>query len=212
MQFTSVGFLLFAAALLLVYYLVPKKAQWLILLCASYGFYLWGGAQYLFFLLFTTASTWLATVCMGRELEKQEAYLAENKKTLSRDEKKAYKAAVKKRCRVPMLLCLVTNFAILALCKCLLTDPFYTAAQKGRLSFLTLGLPLGISFYMFQSMGYVLDVYRGSVKAEKNPLRLSLFVSYFPQLIQGPISKFSQLAPPSRSRQRSSAASSMWES
>lgn len=195
MQFTSVGFLLFAAVLLLVYYLVPRKVQWLVLLSASYAFYLWGGMQYLFFILFTTFSTWLATVCMGKELEKQDAYLAEHKKTLSREEKKAYKAAVKKRCKVPMLLCLITNFSVLAVCKCLLSDPFYTAAQTGRLSFLTIGLPLGISFYMFQSMGYVLDVYRGSVKAEKNPLRLALFVSYFPQLIQGPISKFSQLAP-----------------
>ncbi len=195
MQFTSVGFLLFAAALLLLYYLIPGKVQWLVLLAASYIFYLYAGPEYLFFILFTTFSTWLAACLIGRKLEAQDAYLAENKKTLSRDEKKAYKASVKKRCRVPMLLCLVTNFSILAVCKCLLTDPFYTAAQEGRLSFLTLGLPMGISFYMFQSMGYVLDVYRGSVKAEKNPLKLALFVSYFPQLIQGPISKFSQLAP-----------------
>jgi D-alanyl-lipoteichoic acid acyltransferase DltB (MBOAT superfamily) len=195
MQFTSVGFLLFAALLLLVYYLIPGKIQWVLLLAASYVFYLWGGMTYLVFILLTTLSTWLSTVYMGRELEKQDSYLAQNKTTLSREEKKAYKASVKKRCKVPMLLCLILNFGILALCKFCLTDPFYTAAQETSLSFLTIGLPLGISFFMFQSMGYVLDVYRGSVKAEKNLLKLALFVSYFPQLIQGPISKYAQLAP-----------------
>lgn len=195
MQFTSVGFLLFAACLLLVYYLIPRKGQWILLLAASYLFYLWAGTQYLFFILFTTLSTWASARWIGNEQIKQDAYLAAHKADMSREEKKAYKAAVKKRCRVPLVLCLILNFGILAVCKCCLTDPFYTAAQTGRLSFLTLGLPLGISFYMFQSMGYVIDVYRGSVKAERNLLRLGLFVSYFPQLIQGPISKFSQLQP-----------------
>lgn len=195
MQFLSVGFLLFAALLLLIYYLIPGKIQWVLLLAASYAFYLWAGIDYLLFILLTTGSTWLTTAYIARELEKQEKYLALNKSVLTREEKKAYKATVKKRCKLPMLICLVLNFSILALCKCCIVDPFSSAVQEGCLSFLTLGLPLGISFYMFQSMGYVLDVYRGSVKAEKNPLKLALFVSYFPQLIQGPISKYSQLAP-----------------
>ena len=54
---------------------------------------------------------------------------------------------------------------------------------------------MGMSFYMFQSMGYVADVYRGTVKAEKNVFKLALFVSFFPQLVQGPISRFNQLTP-----------------
>lgn len=194
MQLTSVGFVLFAAVLLLAYYLVPKKAQWILLLTASYVFYLWAGIEYLVFILFTTVTTWLATTYMGRCYEKQEHYLSRNS-DLSREEKKACKAATKKRCKTPMLLCVVLNFAVLAFCKFLITEPFSSAAKDGTFSFLTLGIPLGISFYMFQSVGYVVDVYRGSVKAEKNPFKLALFVSYFPQLIQGPISKFSQLAP-----------------
>ena len=55
-------------------------------------------------------------------------------------------------------------------------------------------LPLGISFYTFQSMGYLLDVYWGKCKAEKNPLRFALFVSFFPQILQGPIGRFDRLA------------------
>lgn len=195
MQFASVSFVLFAALLLVIYYLVPKKVQWLTLLTASYVFYLWAGIEFLFFILFTTVSTYAATRLIDRNLAVQQAYLATNKESLSREEKKAYKTTVKNKNRVWMVLCLVLNFALLFLCKACLTEPFRTVANGGTLSFLTLSLPLGISFYMFQSLGYVIDVYRGGAKAEKNFLKLALFVSFFPQLIQGPISKFNQLAP-----------------
>jgi len=195
MQFTSVSFLLFAAVLLALYYLCPKKAQWVLLLAASWVFYLWAGVEYAVFLAFTTLSTYGFTYWIGANLQKQDTYLAENKAALSREEKKAYKAKVKTKNRVLLTVCLVANFAILAVCKFCLAEPFRSAAQGTSLSFLTLGLPLGISFYLFQSMGYAVDVYRGTVTAEKNFFKLSLFVSYFPQLIQGPISQFSQLAP-----------------
>ncbi len=79
-------------------------------------------------------------------------------------------------------LCLGLNFGLLAICKV-------------RFTFQNILLPIGISFYMFQSIGYVLDVYRGSIKAERNPFKFALFVSFFPQLIQGPISKYGKLAP-----------------
>lgn len=195
MQFASVSFVLFAALLLIVYYLVPKKVQWITLLVASYVFYLWAGIEYLGFILFTTLSTYAATRLMDKNLSVQEEYLAANKATLSRDERKEYKAKVKAKNRLWMILCLVLNFAILFVCKGCLAEPFRTLAQGGPLGFLTLALPLGISFYMFQSLGYVIDVYRGGVKTEKNIFRLALFVSFFPQLVQGPISKFATVAP-----------------
>ena len=195
MQFTSVSFLLFAAVLLTVYSLFPKKLRRMLLLVASWGFYLWAGLEYAAFMVFTTLTTYGCTRLMGSKLQQQNAFLAEHKKDLSREDKKAYKAKVKSLNRVFMVICLVANFAILAVCKFALADPFCSQMQGTTLGFLTLGLPLGISFYMFQSMGYVVDVYRGTVEAEKNFFRLALFVSYFPQLIQGPISRFSQLAP-----------------
>lgn len=195
MQFTSVSFLLFAAVLLGLYYLLPKKFQWCLLLIGSYCFYLWAGVEYLAFMLFTTVTTYAATMLMDRRIAAQEKYLAENKATLSREEKKAFKAKTKSRNRVWMILCLVLNFVILAFCKACLVEPLRTVAKDGTLGFLTLGLPMGISFYMFQSMGYVVDVYRETAKAERNPLKLALFVSFFPQLVQGPISKFAQIAP-----------------
>ena len=173
MSFTTFRFALFAAALLMVYYRLPGKWQWTVLLAGSWCFYLAAGAEYLFFLLFTTLSTYTAVTVMAKNLASMD------------------KKAAKRKNKPWMAACLSLNFAILAVCKGCLLTPF----QLGRLSFLSLGLPLGISFYMFQSMGYVVDVYRGTAKAERNPLKLSLFVSYFPQLIQGPISKYNQLAP-----------------
>ncbi len=195
MQFTSVSFLLFAAVLLGLYYCVPKKLQWMLLLAASWFFYLWAGIKYAAFVVFTTLSTYGFTSAMAKNLHRQEQYLLENKAVLNREEKKAYKATVKRKNRILLMICLVLNFGILAVCKFCLAEPFRTIASDSTLSFLTLGLPLGISFYLFQSMGYAIDVYRGTVLAEKNLFKLALFISYFPQLIQGPINQFSQLAP-----------------
>ena len=195
MQFTSFHFLACLGILLLAYYLIPKKTQWILLLAASYGFYIFASLENLFFILFATLSTYLASHIIGKRLEKQDAFLAHNKQSMSRDERKEYKAKVKKGNRICLILCLMLNFTILAVCKACLVEPFRTVAKSGALSFLTLGLPMGISFFMFQSTGYVIDVYRGVCKAEKNPFRFALFVSFFPQLVQGPISKFTQVAP-----------------
>jgi len=194
MQFTSVSFLLFAAVLLLLYYRIPGKVQWMLLLTASYVFYLFAGIEYLAFLVFTTLTTWLTARSMDNRLQKQDAMLKENKAVWSKEERKAYKETVKRGNKVRLVLCLAANFGILAVCKAVLIEPFRTLAAGGGLTFLTVALPMGISFYMFQSMGYVTDVCRGKVRAERNFFRLALFVSFFPQLVQGPISKYSQLA------------------
>ena len=164
MQFTSFGFLLFAALLLLLYYTVPKKGQWLLLLAASCAFYLQAGTRYPVFLLVTILTTYATARLMAHNLEV------------------CHKKTARKKNRVCLAACLAANFGILVVCKL-------------HVTVYDLALPLGISFYMFQSMGYVVDVYRGTVRAERNLLKLALFVSFFPQLLQGPISKYSQLAP-----------------
>lgn len=166
MQFASLSFALFAALLLLLYYRVPKGRQWQLLLTASMVFYIWAGLRYFFFLVFTAASSYMAAILMERNRGKSDA---------------------KKQNRKWLTGCLLLNFGLLAVCKVYLLLPRSDC-------FLSLGLPLGISFYMFQSMGYVMDVYRGR-ESEKHFGKYLLFVSYFPQLIQGPISKYSVLAP-----------------
>ncbi len=191
MSFTSYSFLLFAGVLIAVYYWVPKRFQWWLLLLASWVFYLAAGWEYAGFLLTTILTTYLSVRAMGKNLRQRDEVLA----SLSREEKRELKAKVKSRNKRIMLSCIVLNFAILAVCKSCLVSPFRALADRGPLTLLTLGLPLGISFYMFQSMGYVIDVYREKGKPEENFFKLALFASFFPQLIQGPISKFSQLAP-----------------
>ena len=195
MAFTSFSFLLFAAAVIAAYYLVPQKFQWWVLLIASYAFYFTAGPEYLIFILLTTVTTYFTARHMGKALEVQDAYLAEHKKEMSREEKKEYKAKVKSANRKWMIGCLLFNFGMLSICKAALVEPFRGLMSGTGLSFQSLGLPRGISFYMFQSMGYVVDVQRGTCKAEKDFFKLALFVSFFPQLVQGPISKFTQLAP-----------------
>lgn len=164
MNFTSFSFLLFAVVLLALYYITPRRWQWLLLLGASYVFYLKSGAENLLFIILTTFTSYGTARVIHRN------QICHDRKTARGKNRKW------------VFLCLGINFGLLAICKLRFT------AQN-------ILLPMGISFYMFQTMGYVLDVYRGSVKAERNPLKLALFVSYFPQLIQGPISKYGQLAP-----------------
>lgn len=195
MQFTSMTFLAFVAISILVYYVVPKKLQWVILLVASYIFYISAGIEYLLFILFTTVTTYVTARIIDSRLVKQKAYLIANKEQLTKEEKKQYKAKIKKKNFVFLALYLVLNFSVLFACKLMLIEPFTSLAAGSAVDFLALGLPIGISFYMFQSVGYVIDVHRETAKAEPNFFKTALFVSFFPQLVQGPISKFSQLAP-----------------
>lgn len=186
MRFVSVGFLVFLAAVFILYYLIPKKYRWIELLAASYIFYCFAGIKYLGFILITTLSTYGAARLMKRMSENAERYVTEHRSEMTKDERKDYRARKKKKRFYVLCGGLVFNFGILAALK------YTPLAQTEYISgFLSL---IGISFYMFQAMGYLIDVYRTKVTAEKNVFRLALFVSFFPQLVQGPISRYSDLA------------------
>ena len=194
MQFTSFSFLLLVACSLILYYRLPKGRRWGCLLAASYVFYFFAGAEYLFFILYTTAVTYFTAVWMQRMTDKERAYLDANRDE-SKEVRKAYKAKEKKRRFRVLTGGLLLGFGMLAVLK-------YTSFVLSTVNTLGAGLkipdlllPLGISFYTFQSMGYLIDVYRAKAEAERNPLKLALFVSFFPQLLQGPISRFGDLAP-----------------
>lgn len=200
MNFVSSTFILFLALLFILYYLIPRRFQWMLLLAASYVFYSFAGIQFLAYILATTVSTYGVGQRLARLQASQADYLAANKETLTRDTRKEYKAAMKARMWGWLLACLLFNFGLLAVLKYAnftitninaLLAVFRTGQQ---LSFLKLVLPLGISFYTFQTMGYIIDVYRGKYPPEQNFFKLALFVSFFPQLIQGPISRYDDLA------------------
>ncbi|MBQ7288841.1 MAG: MBOAT family protein [Clostridia bacterium] len=194
MLFTSYNFIVFMTVVFALYYLLPKKWQWGVLLASSLAFYAFAGAEYFAFLFFTIVTVYITTILIDKKQSRTAAYLAENKASLSREDKKAVKQKLKKQTFALLCLCLGLNFACLAVCKAVIVEPLKSVVSGGPFSFMSFMLPMGISFYIFQSAGYVIDVYRGVAKAEKNPLKLALFVGYFPQLVQGPISRFNQLS------------------
>ena len=194
MLFTSYAFVGFLALVLLLYYLTPGRWQWVLLLAASYGFYCAASPYYLLFILVTSASTWYVSMRLSALTREQQAYLAAHKE-LDREEKKAYRAKIKSRKWAWLLACLILNIGILSVTK-------YTNFVIRNLELLVHGglrpvemiVPMGISFYTFQSMGYIIDVYRGKQEAQPSFFRLALFVSFFPQLVQGPISRYGDLS------------------
>ena len=201
MSYTSINFIFFVLATVLVYFLLPfKKYRWVVLLVASVTFYLLAGYQFAGFILFTTASAYLIARWLDKISVRSKAELKAHKADWSRDDKKNYKNKIKVRKRLVMALCLVLNFGILAFLKYYnffsgsLNDLLGGFGVAFSMPTLKLILPLGISFYTFQTMGYIVDVYREKTAPEKNPLKLLLFVSFFPQIIQGPISIYDQLA------------------
>lgn len=199
MLFTSLRFIIFLVCLFLLYYLIPKKYQWMLLLVASYVFYAFAGPFYLIYILATTVTTYFVSRRMDALQEAQINYLQENKAELSREDRKAYKAGMKLKQRRWLVLCLVVNFGILAVLKYSdftilnINSVFDLIKIRTRIPVMGFVLPLGISFYTFQTMGYIIDVYREKYRSEKNILKLALFISFFPQLIQGPISRFDDL-------------------
>ena len=196
MSVNSAAFLLFTAAAVTLYYLVPKRRRYLVLLAASAFFYLSYSVKAACYLLFTVAATyaaalWLAAMHRGERTE------------AARDGADA--AALRRRWRRNrsrvLAGVLLLNFATLAVFKYLDswlgTAGLVLSALGWPVSFrpLHLLLPLGISFYIFQTSGYLIDVCRGKTEPERHFLKYALFVTYFPQMIQGPINRFAQLRP-----------------
>ncbi len=200
MSFTSFEFFCFLAITVLLYYLVPKKLQWILLTLASFVFYAFAGGFYLPYILLTIVSSYIVSMLIKKNADREKAYIQENKETLDKEQRKAYKAKEKKKRFSILLIGLVINFGMLAVLKYTgfalsnINSIIHIFNREASIRIPSLILPLGISFYVFQTTGYLIDVYREKTQAETNILKLSLFVSFFPQLLQGPISRHSDLA------------------
>lgn len=200
MSFVSMGFLLFLLAGLVVYYVIPKKYQWIWLLVLSYAFYISYGIKSIIFILFTTATTFVGALVIEHIDKTGKQQIKEQKSLMSAAEKKAAKAKIKHKKRQAAAVILVLNFGLLAFLKYYnftaenLNILFFNLHTDVRIRGLRLLLPLGISFYTFQSMGYLIDVYQGKYEAERHFFKFSLFVSFFPQILQGPIGRYNRLS------------------
>ncbi len=202
MSFISMDFALYVTATLLLFYIVPRRFQWIVLLVASYVFYGYNNAADLVYIIVTTVSAYFCAYFLEQLTISQNEYLKANKESISKEDKKAYKAGVKKKQKAVLTAGLLINFGILAFLKYanlpIAYINFYRIKWFGStemIPFIRVLLPLGISFYTFQTMGYLIDMYYGRYEREKNLFRFALFVSFFPQILQGPISRFGQLAP-----------------
>ena len=198
MTFTSLLFALFVGITIIIYYLPPlKHHQWIVLLIASYYFYAYNSYKYMVFILFTTVTIYLAGRALDKTVRDASAKVKEMKGVWDKDEKKAFKRKTEGKKKRLLAAALLLNFGILFALKYL---NFLAGGIMHLISgasydvqIISLLLPLGISFYTFQATGYLIDVYRGTISAEKNLFKFALFVSFFPQIIQGPISSFEQI-------------------
>ncbi len=176
MLFNSVSFGIFIIIVFILYYLVPHRYRWCFLLIASYAFYMNLHIGYGFLLFATT----LLTYVLARRLEKADT------------------TGQKRRCLLGGILPLVLILLVFKTASPAI-DKINTLIEAGRLTMQPLTvrilLPAGVSFYFFQSMGYLIDVYRGKIKAERHFGLYALFVSFFPQLLAGPIGRADSLLP-----------------
>lgn len=196
MLFTSLEFIVFLILVFSLYYILPKKTQWVQLLIFSYIFYYIADPRYLIFIIVTTISTYLISLKLQQINTITDTYVKEHKE-MTRDEKKAYKAQMKAKKWRWLLLCLIFNIGILSVTKYtnfVINNINNFLSGDAKLKAVDMIIPMGISFYTFQTMGYIIDVYRGKHAPQRNPFKLGLFVSFFPQLVQGPISRYDDLS------------------
>ncbi len=191
MELFSLQYVLFIFILLGLYYVLPRvlpaaaRFGWVILLAASLGWYAFSSGAALLLLLLTAFTIWRGGQLLA---DCDAAWQREKKGTFpSKEAKKKARRAVTIRKRWILAAMLLLNFGILAMLK--------YAAPLFSLSFGEGGLllPLGISFYTFQSASYLIDRYNGKYPAEPSFLRFLLFVSWFPQLLQGPIGRYDRM-------------------
>lgn len=176
MLFNTVEFLLFFGIVLLIYWLLPDRIRYMWLLAASYYFYMQWNTRYILLLIFVTTVAYTGGIWIEKFPEGKS----------------------KKRIAV-LTICLCLCLSILGIYK--YADFGVQTANRvlrlfrvQQLSWTpVLILPVGISFYTLQSLGYLIDVYRGNTYAEKNYFRFALFVSFFPQLVAGPIERSKNL-------------------
>jgi alginate O-acetyltransferase complex protein AlgI len=176
MLFNTFEFLIFFFSVLIVFFSVPQKRRWFVLLLASYFFYGYWKPSYLILIAGSTIADYLLSNAIGKSKNDRK-----RKKLLSTS--------------------LILNLSLLFAFKYFdfLADSFNeiltTSDNSYKIKLLNLALPVGISFYTFQTMSYTIDVYNRKIKPEKHFGIFALFVSFFPQLVAGPIERASNLLP-----------------
>ncbi len=201
MAYTSFSFLVFLAVVLIIYYAVPKRFQWAVLLAASYVFYLFSGVAQFAFILGTTAVTYFSALAMQKKRDAYKAHLAKLGKDITREKKQELKKQAGNEIRKVQFASVIAVLLVLAVVKYLnfairnINTIFTLFKYDVSVPFVNIIVPLGISFYSFQAMGYLIDIGRGRYEAERHFGRLALFLSFFPTIVQGPINRYGDIGP-----------------
>lgn len=197
MSYQSAKFLLFSGAVLAVYYLAGRKYQKWVLLAANLAFYLIAGVSYLPFLLAVVLASFFSAAKMS-------AVYAESEKELLRCTdgagKKAVRARAKARAKRWLLFALILALGMLAVFKYTLftlqnVNRLLPLLNLPKIALFPVLLPLGISFYTFMAVSYLLDVYWRRYEAERNFVVFAAYLTYFPHIVEGPIDRFDHLRP-----------------
>ncbi len=188
----SLAYLLFLLFFVLLYFLVPQKKQWVVLLLASLLFYVLSGVQYIVFILFSSAIAFFVAKNMS---SKHRALNEVLEQITNLKEKKQHKTQLQRENRQLLFTALIATLGVMVVIKytSFATENLNEIFSLG-LPMLSLVMPLGLSFYTFILVAYLVDVYRGKYAAEEQYLKLLLFVSFFPHVTQGPISRYNDLS------------------
>lgn len=196
MLFTSLSFLCFLLIVLAAYYLLPHRFQPWILLAASLFLYCSLSRKLVVFVLFSAGVAWLTALWMDNQNQKEkQAVKAAKAAGAGKEERAAVKRPFQRRKLLFMLAAWGCNLGLLLIFKFYNLFAEAVRAYGAALPVLAIAMPLGISFYTLQLLSYTMDVYHGQQAAEKNYFRCLLFTCYFPQIMQGPISRWAQLGP-----------------
>ena len=188
----AVFFLAFLPLTLILYRITPKKLRWVTLLVMSYGFYILNSRKLVVYLLCSSLITYAVGMWISSIGDRCKLAI----KDVDKDTKKQLKSRYKRYQKYVLIL------GIVCLLSSLLTIKyfnFFAENTKGLfrhfgmdISFpaLKLLMPLGISFYTLEAIGYITDIYWGKIKVQKNPLKVALFLGFFPQIMEGPIAAY----------------------
>ena len=196
MALNSFKFMIFLAAVVFVYYVVPKKLQWAVLLVASYGFYLASGVDNVAYIIATTLFTYYSSHWMQKIRDKQNDKIKALGDEITKDERMKMKKEASNKIKRIQFLTVIVNLLVLAYFKYLnffiggINSVFSIFEWDASLPLVNILAPLGLSYYTFNSIGYLIDVGRGKLKAEAHLGKFALFVSFFPSIVQGPLNRY----------------------
>lgn len=197
MSITSFQFLGFVVAALVVFRFFPVQKQWWVLLAASIVFYLSFSISGFFVMIGTALLTYFAALQVQKSKDEFQAWLAENKNTADKETRKSKKIFYQRRQKQCVAGTVAVIISVLFICKYykvlatnindMLNTQIWTAER--------ILLPLGISYYSLQLIGYLVDVHRDIIPAEKNPLKVILYGGFFLSIMQGPFNRYNELMP-----------------